>query len=341
MLDVFNSSAFDVVSLTDAIEKIPFTPRYLGEAGLFETKRVSTLTIAIEQKENQLIFLSPIPRGAPGQTVDKLKRTVRDLRLVHFQLDDAIMADEVQGIREFGRETVTQTVAGMVAERLANVHLPAHDATAELARIGAVKGIIVYANGSTLNLFTEFGVTQETEIDWDLDNATPASGALRSKCQALIRQMAGILGGTPFKYIEALCGDTFFDNLVSHPEVVASYQGSSEAAELRRSYVEGGGSNFGAFWFGGIKWTNYRGVDAAGSALVNTDKCHMYPVGVRGLFKSTFGPADYVETVNTMGRPIYVKQRKMHNEKGVELETQSNSLHICTRPKVLIPGRRT
>lgn len=52
-------------------------------------------------------------------------------------------------------------------------------------------------------------------------------------------------------------------------------------------------------------------------------------------------PADYMETVNTPGQRLYAKQWKMDNDKGVNLEFQSNVLHYCTRPRVLIRAKRT
>ena len=108
---------------------------------------------------------------------------------------------------------------------------------------------------------------------------------------------------------------------------------------MRQSYVQGGQS-YGSFFFGGITWENYRGAVGA-TAFVNTDKCHLFPVGVPGLFRTYYAPADYIETVNTVGRRLYGKQYDMPNGKGVHLDTQMNALNICTRPKVLIQGKRT
>ena len=65
------------------------------------------------------------------------------------------------------------------------------------------------------------------------------------------------------------------------------------------------------------------------------------PSGVPGLFRTVYAPADYIETVNTPGQRLYGKQWEMQNGKGVNLEFQMNALHYCTRPRVLIPGKRT
>lgn len=339
MLDVFNTDAFSVVSLTDSINKIKFQPGYVGSLGLFETRSVATTTVVVEEKDGVLSLVSPSPRGGPGSTLDKTGRTARSFLVPHFEVNDAVMAEEVQGVRAWGSESETEMVMGKVAERM-QVAGQSLMATQEYARVGAVKGIVTYADGSTLNLFTEFGVSQETEIDFDLDNASPTAGALRKKCASALRLIATNLGGTPFTGVRALCGDAFFDDLIAHTEVRASYLAQVEAAALRDPYIAGGGMSYGSFEFGGIIWTNYRGAVGA-TTFVNTDKCHIFPVGVPGLFKTVYAPADYIETVNTMGQPMYAKQYGMPNGKGVHLDTQMNSLEYCTRPKALLLGKRT
>jgi len=338
MLDVFRTDPFGVVPLTDAINNVPFVPGRIGQLGLFSSSSVATLTIAIEQVSGILRLIPPTPRGGPGVTLPKAARTLLDLRIPHFQIDDAIMADEVQGVRAFGSETAVETVMAKVDERM-SIHSQSMAVTEEHARVGAIKGIVTYSDGTTLNLFTAFGVTQETEIDFDLDNANPAGGALRRKCAQVVRQMAGILEGVPFSGLHAFCGDAFFDDLIAHPEVRETYMGWTAAAELRQGYVQAGLS-YGAFPFGGIMWENYRGI-VDEDAFIHTDKCHIFPTGVPGLFKTIYGPADYNETVNTLGKRLYMKQIAMRNEKGVEIEVQSNALQFATRPQVLIQGRRT
>lgn len=340
MLDVFNSDAFSVVSLTDAINKMKHVPGRLGEMGLFNESGVSDTSVAIEEKSGQLVLVAPTARGGPGVTVDKSKRSMKKITVPHFEINDAVMAEEVQGVRAFGSETQVETVMGKVADRFNLTHIPSHNATEEFSRVGAVTGIITYADGSTLNLYSEFGVAQIATINFDLDNASPAEGALRKLCAGAIRTMSTELGGTPFSGAHALCGDNFFDDLMSHTEVRDTFKGWTEAQILRDGYVGPNKSVYGQFEFGGIVWENYRGI-VDGTTFVDTDSCHIFPVGVPSLFRTYHAPADYVETVNTLGLPRYAKQYTMQNGKGVHLDTQMNSLNICTRPRVLLQGART
>lgn len=333
MLDIFNDDAFGIVPLTDAINAAEFVPGRIEQLKIFSEGSVPSTSIAIETMDGVLSLVSPTPRGGPGSTQDKPKRTLKSLRVPHFEINDAIMAEEVQGVRAWGSETEVEQVMKKVGEHIF-INSQSMAATQEYARIGAVKGIVTYADGSTLNLFTEFGVAQEAEVDFDLDNANPAAGALRKKCGSVLRLIANNLGAMPSTGAHAFCGDTFFDDLTAHPEVRETYLGWAAAQELRNGYV------FGAFPFGGILWENYRGAVGA-QAYVNTDKCHIFPTGVPSLFRSYYAPADYVETVNTMGQRLYAKQFEMPNGKGVNFDVQMNNLEICTRPKTLILGKRT
>lgn len=340
MLDIFKSDPFSVFALTDAINTPKFVPGRIGEMGLFSPNSITTTAIGIEQKDGVLVLVEPTPRGGPGVTVDKTKRALRYLAVPHFEIDDAIMAEEVQGIRAFGSETDLESVMGKVDERMM-IHGQSMEATQEYSRIGAVKGIITYADSTTVDLFSEFGVTQEAEVDFDLDNANPAEGALRKKCATVIRLIATNLQGVPWTgKARAFCGDTFFDQLIAHPEVRATYNGWTEAQILREGYIETNGKSYGAFEFGGIIFENYRGSVGA-TAFIDPLKCHIFPEGVPNLFRTAYAPADYIETVNTLGKKLYMKQFTMPNDKGIRLEVQMNAMEYCTRPAVLIKGKNT
>lgn len=330
-LDVFKADGFSVIQLTDAINKIPYVPT--GLAGLFSTTAITTTSVDIEEKEGTLVLIPPTPRGAPGNTIVKPKRTLRNISVPHFEVNDGIMADEVQNIRAFGSETEMETLQSKVSMRMQE-HSQNFEVTAEYARIGAVKGIVTYADNTTLDLFSTFGVTQETEIDFDLDAASPVSGALRKACDGATRLIAKNLGGQPYAGARAEVGDNFWDDLIAHKEVRETYLYTQQAQELRN------GTAYTEFNFGGITWRNYRGAVGA-TAFVHTDKAHIYPVGVPNLFRCVYAPADYNETVNTLGKRLYAKQYPMPNDKGVHLDVQMNALHYCTRPRALLKAKRT
>ena len=339
--DVFNGDAFSVVSLTDAINKIPFVPGRAGTIVNWAERGIDTTTVMLEEQDGELKFVNPTPRGGPGETASTSNRKARILRVPHYQVDDYISAESVQNVRAFGQTSQLEVLQDRVNERLQQHVGWKLDPTLELQRLGALKGVILNADGTTLyNLFTEFGVSQESEIDFDLDNATPASGALRKACAGACRKIADNLPGVPFAGVGGLAGDAFFDELIAHVEVVESYKGTSMAQVLREGYITPSGLIYSAFEFGGIVFENYRGKNGA-TSLVDTNAVHLFPTGVSGLYRTVFAPADYEETVNTMGLPRYAKQWATPNGKGRHLEVQMNALSYCTRPKALMKGKRT
>lgn len=338
MLDIFNNSLFGIVPLTDAINTPKFQPGRIGSLGIFQESSITSTSVVIEQVAGILRLVPPTPRGGPGVTLDKPKRTGRALRVPHFEINDAIMAEEVQGVRAWGTEDQVQAVQDVVSDRL-TLHRQSHEVTIEYQRVGAIKGVIVYADGTTLDLFDEFDVTQDAEIDFDLDNASPTAGALRKKVAQMVRQMGTNLDGVPFTGVTAICGDAFFDDLLANVETRNSYLNNPAAAELRTGYVSQGQVWSSVFMYG-VTWENYRG-SVGGTNFVETDKAYFFPTGVPSLFRTYFAPADYNETVNRPGQRLYAKQFPMPNDKGVALDTQTNNLNICTRPKALIKGRRT
>lgn len=339
--DVFNGDAFSSLSLTDAINAVPFVPGRAGQVAGWKEDSVTTTTIMIEEKGGELKLLNPTPRGGVGEPFSPKGRNARSLVIPHYQVDDYIAADSVQNVRAFGQVDQLEVLSDRVNARLTDHVQQRLDPTLEYQRVGALKGLILNGDGTTLyNLFTEFGVTQEAEIDFDLDNASPASGALRKACAAAVRKIANNLGGSIVGPIFAECGDNFFDNLLAHPEVVESYKGTPMASVLRDGYVTPSGLVYGVFEFGGIIWENYRGA-VGGTAFIDTDKCHIFPTGVPGLWRTVYAPADYEETVNTPGLPRYARQWASPNGKGRNLESQMNALNYCTRPKALLKGKRT
>lgn len=342
MLDVFRDDAFSTTSLTDAIRDQRVFPGRLGELGLFSSTSVTTLTIAIERVGDLIQLVAPSSRGAPGEVRDMPKRSMTNLAIPHFQRDWSVMADEVQGVRDFGSESAVRTVQGLVAEKI-TANIADLDLTDEYARIGAIQGIVTYKGGQTLNLFTTFGIAQPAEIAFDLTNASPADGILRKRSTQIIREVRQALGGTPFSYVHAFVGDDFFDDLLAHREVRETFKGWSEAQILRESYVGKNRSNNPTFEFGGIVWENYGAAETAGDGAligIDADKAKFVPVGVPSLFRTYHAPADYVETVNTPGLRLYARQWEMPNGKGINGETQTNSLHICTRPGALLRAKR-
>lgn len=333
--DVFRPDLFTMQALTAAVNEMPYVPGRLKELGLFEENGVATTSIVIEKKGSTLSLVSTKHRGAAGQTQADDKRTGIAIEIPHLPQNDTLMADSVQGVREFGSEAALRTVTAARDEKLEKMQRNL-EYTHEYHRLGAIQGKIYDADGTTviLDLFTAFGVAEPTEVDFDLDNGSPAPGAIRLKCNAIHRAMSTALGAQPYSGIYAPCGDTFFDQLTQSAEVRETFLQQQEASELRNDH----GVPYQQFRYGGIVFENYRG---AGAVAVGDTKCRFVPLGVPGLCITRYAPANYMDAVNTVGLPFYSSAHPLPHGKGVDLEVQSNPIHICTRPQVLLRARNT
>lgn len=324
-LDIFNDDAFGLVSLTKSINEQPHVPGRIGELGLFSEDGVSTTTVAVEKLGDTLALVPAGERGAPAANVKGGKRTMVDFRAVHLPQRSTIGADEIQGVRAFGSETELETIQGIVNKRLAK-HRRSIDATVEYQRIGAIKGQILDSDGSTVlvDIFSRFGLTQQTKV-MALGTDTTK---VRIKINEAKRLMEDALGNAVYRSARALCSASFFDAFSTHPNVEKFYLNWQAAADQRDDVRSG-------FLFGGVFWEEYRGKVGSTSFIADGD-AYLVPEGVPDLFVTSFAPADYVETVNTIGVPYYAKQELVPFGKGVELESQSNLICLSTRPRASI-----
>jgi hypothetical protein len=331
MLNPFSGSAYSVAALTAAINRLPNNFGLLNQMGLFPDRGVTQRTILVEENNGVLNLLATKPVGSPGSVGTIGKRKMRSFVVPHIPHDDTVMPDEVEGVRAFGSETEVETIAGKMAEKLA-VMRSKHDITREHLRMGALKGIILDADGSTLyNLYTEFGITQKV-IDMNLDS----SGTdVLSDCMDIhdhieLNLKGSIMTGMPL----ALCSPSFFRAFVGHANVKAAFQ-----------YYQVNGQNLatdyrGGFVYGNIIWRQYIGsaTDKDGNVrkFIADDQAHVIPMGTVGVFETINAPADFNETVNTVGMPYYAKQQERDFGRGWDIHTQSNPLPICYRPEVLV-----
>lgn len=337
-MDIFNSDAFGLVTMTQAVEKMPYVPGYLESLGIFGSgEGVATDVISIDRKDMLLTPILTSQRGTepPMGTTEKAK--LRSFSIPRVAKGDQVFAREIQGVRAFGSEGELQTAVQLIAQKQMKL-VQEHALTMELHRLGALQGILLDTDGSTLyNFFTEFGISAPTEINFDLTAAAPSEGVLRNLISnSVVRVIGRALGAAwnPAVRIKALCGDTFYDQFVNHNDVRVTYKNWEAAAELRA------GTAWQEFNFAGVDWINYKGTDDNSTVAVAPTKAKFFVTGVPGLYRRINGPGEDFETVNTIGRPMYSNLvRDDKRNQWVQPEIYSYPLHMCTRPETILTGR--
>ncbi|MBY8918816.1 major capsid protein [Nitratireductor sp. L1-7-SE] len=332
-MDVFNSSAFIMVSLTGAVDKIDYKPQLLGQLGIFEPMPVRTRTVFVDRRNGSLTLIPSSPTGAPPTELEGDDRDAVSLRTTRLAKSFTLYAEEVQGIRQFGSETELMQVQAEYMRRMARIR-DDMDLTHEYHRLGALQGKLLDADGTTViyNYFTEFGIAEPSAIDFALTTDTTN---VRGKCSQVIRLMQRAAKGafTPATSVHALVGDTFYDNLIDHPNVRDTYKNWAAASELRQNLT------FRSFPYGGITFHNYQGTDDNSTVAIAANEAKFFPVGARDVFKKAMAPAEFGPYVNTAGQDVYALNIPDRDRQAwTKGELYSYPLYFCQRPSVLQKG---
>ncbi len=336
ILDMFGGSAFSVLELTQAVNIIPNRYGRVGQLGVFRSQPVSTTSVAVEYMEGKLNLLQTGQRGAPAPVNTTGKRKLRNFTVPHLPLEDLVTAEELQNVRPFGMTTApADPVRLKVNEKLLAMSQK-HFITWEFWRAGALNGQILDADGGViLDLFAEFGVTRKT-VSFALSSDTTK---VVTKCLEVKRHIEDNLLGDVMDHVHALCSPGFWDAFTTHKAVEEAYKYWQGLQSPLRQDLRAG------FEFAGVVFEEYRGqaATAAGAThkFIPEDAALFFPVGTQDSLVEYVAPADFIETVNTMGLPLYAKQAVDEKyQRFVSIHTQSNHLPLCHRPALLVKGTK-
>jgi hypothetical protein len=320
---------FTVFELTDAINLIPNQYSKFQKLGLFKDKPIKETFATIDIKNNVLNVLPASERGGPGSKNKSGKRQLVTIQIPHFQHEDIVLPDEIQNVRAWGTSDQMETVQDRVLDKLATMKAK-HDVTLEYMLAGAFKGQIFDGDGDLLlDLFATFGITQQS-IDFKFGAAKPDMGIATRNVS---RYMEKNLKGETMTRVHAICSPLFFDALLADASMVAAYNNYQGLNPLRDDVARG-------FPFQGVFYEEYVGQVTLPKGdlidLVTSKEAIAFPEGTQNAFINVIAPADFNEAVNTLGQPIYAKQKNVDFDRGIEIHTQSNRMPIATRPDLLV-----
>lgn len=319
-----NINDFTITELTAAINQFPPQWGWINRSGIFAERGIRARTVTVEEQSGTLALLPDHEWGGEGTVASRIDRRTYAFAIKQTVHEDVVLPGDVQDVRGFGIEGLTD-VASEVARRLQRMRAR-HDQTLEWKRMGALKGIVLDGGGQTLvNLFTAFGITQ-VSVDFAL--GTGATDVL-GKCASVLNQVQDNLKGDVMTGVTALVSPEFYSKLINHAKVQDAYKFHAGAAQRLGTDMRDG------FSFGGITFIEYRAT-VNGQRFIAANEGHAFPVGTTDTFATYFAPADFNETVNTIGLPLYAKTAPRPMDRGLTLHTQSNSLPLCHQPAVLV-----
>jgi len=341
VLDVFNSNAFGMVSLTEGIDKLPYVPGRIGGMNLFRTEGVFNTTVKIEERRGKLTLVPIGARGAMPEYDTARTRTAKLFEVPHLPKNDAIMADDVANIRQFNSAGKMEAVSTLVADKLEQLKAD-QGATWEWHMAKCLSGQILDADGTVVtDWFTQFGITKKVLTISAVDLDGPKTVAMQAR-----RHIIDALGGESFTGMHAFCNEGFMDLFAAHIGVKEAYARWQDGQFLREQQA------YNSVDIHGIMWEEYRNVRSVESGLTVTDIAYIehptvpgdpiayvFPIGTRNVFKRYNAPAPFIETVNTKGRDIYVKQTRDKWNTRVDLHTNSNPMFVTQRPACIVEVR--
>lgn len=322
-----------MVEMTESINIFPNNYGLLQNMGLFTSVSLTQNIALVERRNGTLVLIPSVPVGGPPNVNTSAKRDLLPLVVPHIPLVDQVLPSDVSGVRAFGTENSLLTLDNLMAEKLLNMS-EKHDITLEYLRMGALKGLVVDGDGTTIlaNLFTSFNVTQVVH-DTAFSSGTTDIAA---RIIGLKRIFEDNLRGETMTGVLVLCSPEYWDALVSHPKVQAAYQyWINQGSNILRDDLRGG------FTFQGVTYREYRATasfpDSIGGTVrfIPANEAIAFPLGTRNVFKTYFAPANFNETVNTPGKPKYAKQEERRMGQGWDIWTESNPLPIVTRPDLI------
>jgi hypothetical protein len=326
------TNAFEIVDYTEDLVSIPNQWNLVNSLGLFDVEGVSQHTITFETSNGTIGMITDQVRGARALMNQDENRALRSLAIPHFNLDDAVKPQDIQGKRAFGSTDAAETEAAVIARKMLRIRR-SYSALMETARVHLLTTGGIYAPNGTVvgNMYTEFGITRK-EVDFVLGTSTTELTAKIEEGIAHIQD--NILSGESITGFVALCSPQFFAKLIAHATVKEAYKYYSSTQEPLRNRLGTGVER--QFVHGGITFIEYRGVNPAGSQYIPSGDAYLMPTGTMDTFKTYFSPANKFDYINTIGQEVYMFSYRDPKGSEITIETESNMLNMMRRPQVVV-----
>lgn len=338
--DIFLDDAFSVAEMREQVNDLTYIPDELNRMGLFTPDPIRTTTVQIVKNKETLALVPLTERGTAKTRLERDSRSARYLPTFRLAQEDRINAGALQNIAspgipfEVALGSSLQLVEGRQRKMMRKLEL-----TREYHRLAALNGYVKDADGSVvLDVYDEFGITRPAAIV--LDFTPTVEGGLRAQIYtAVIRPLTDILlatGRNAPRGILALCGDDFFDGLITNVEIYKTYLNTQNARELREGFVP-----YDEFNYAGVTWRNYRGNPAATIGIAD-NQCIFIPVGVEDMFVEFRAPGEDFADENQPGKEFYSTvspDNRINKFEYVDVDLAAYPLYVCLVLEAMLVGQ--
>lgn len=333
----YNGNNYEYTDLTAPLMIVPNIWGLGQQLSLFGSESTNQESITLEEITKGFGLITDVHRGARHQVSMDHTRRMMSFAVPHFTLDDAITPRDIQGKRAFGAD-ILETVAAVRARKLETIR-QSWSATKEKAIWHVITTGTAYApNGNvSYDWYTQFGASRVT-VDFELNTATTDIIAKTELVFAAIQDNA--LDGSVRGDIFAIASPEFFSKLIGHPTMKALYLAYQQSPQILKERLRAAGydARYREFTIGSITYVEYRGVGPDGVRYIPVGDCYFLPTDMGDNFVEYFAPADHFDFVNTAGQELYAFEYSDSRGQLIEIQTESNFLHVLRRPQLIVKG---
>lgn len=266
------------------------------------------------------------PYSERGAVIDARPVTKTHLHKVpSFGMQGHIRPSDVLRRRKPGTDNLLLTKEEVVAEDMGAMGR-GWDLFREKAFAHAITtGTLYVPNGTvaSVDFYQEYTGAARPVVNYALTTLTTHPRVYGEEARRRI--LDNLLDGQQVDGFIALCGTTFFNNLMSHPKW--------EQAMIDRSGIQGQDPLIKRFENFSQQYRMFRGADdilyieyagqIGGAALIPATEAYIMPVGAAGIFTAVYSPAETMQYVNTVAQAEYLW--RIDNEfDGTKLFSESN-----------------
>lgn len=326
--NIFNpgNELFSKAAMTGYVNTQPFVPEFLGKWLPWNVQNETLRQMIIEFNEGKLAIVPEAPVGAPGYTPEDDDRSAVPVLIPHYPQKQTLWAKSLEGIRAVGselEETLTER-----RNRLLNQINRNNRVRWEIARIGAITGLVLDQNGNIKhNWFNTFGTAVgqplvQTTHDIDFSNANTKLRSALIDARDKGEEQLGDLTATAWV---AVCGKNRFKSITDHASFEKMFDRYNDSSMLR--------DDVGIDGFqvaSDIRVVKYSRATVAGVKLIGDDDMYLCPVA-DDMYRMHFGPGTGFADLGAAAYPEYVSPHFLPHDEGVEFKAQTNVLAYATR----------
>lgn len=315
-----------VVDRTEAINYVKPVPTLIGSLGLFKPSNVGTNTIQFDVKDTVLNILSDKQRNTTGKnTMPANGYKVLTLPVPHYPIENSLTYAELAGVRGFGIDTET-SIEKAVADEL-ELQAQRHDIHNEYLRASMlINGVIPTTFYGSINVATEFSVTRPTEV------ISLAAGVLTGMTSATNKAKKGYKGTAPIRGYVVLCGATFFNSIITSPEVKAAYANSQANGNPLRNELGVALDGYTVFRYGNVDFILYTDefTNESGTvSILQPAQGVLFPRTVIG--NEWYGPVSKLTGIGASGAKRFASSYRDPKDRYVDVESEQNTLVLTTQ----------